>query len=241
MQHSINYLTRLALICVLLVCSACSTPLFRANFSGSPLGPFSNGDTGSFEQGSSPQGDVVLGSNLEQSSVKFVNSFLPDAGTALLLGPNPVTATVSPTIEFRPVSADPDHTKRTFYWDGEKQGYQTMDCIFRDISDGDLMFTLRFANGKALLILSTDYDIQVGALPSSLPHQVWITLQPGANTGNLKISFAGGQPISSNGFFVPNYPSIGGAKITVSCSYAGFGSAVQESYQFDNLIFRSKK
>lgn len=247
MQLCSNVYKTITTCSLVLLCSACTTPLFRANFSGASLGPFSNFSTGDFEQSSSPEGDIVVGSNLEPTSVRFVTSFAPDGNAALMLAPNPTTSSTRPTIEFRPVSADPDHIQRTFYWDGKKKGYMAMDCVFRDMSDGDHITTLRFVDGNVLLFLpdvggyNSNKAIIVGNVPTSKPHQVWITFKPETKGGDIKISPLGELPISFTGFPIPLFPTIGGAKINMTCAYEGFGSASQENYVFDNMIFRSEK
>lgn len=234
-----GFLQTLKICSLAVACTACNSTLFRANFAGVTTGPFSNGASGEYEQGSSPNGDLVVGSNLESTSVRFVSSFAPDGNIALMLAPNPLSAPNSPTIEFRPVTAASNHKQRTFFWDGAKKGYMPMDCVFRDLSDGDYLFTLRFANSKASLLLSNDNSVDIGSLPTITGHRVWITLKPDTFAGRVEITPTGGLPIHSD-IFVPNYTSIGGARVNMSCTFAGFGSAMQENYIFDNLVFRSK-
>lgn len=235
-----SFLQALTICSFAVACTACNSTLLRADFAGVTTGPFSNGPNGEYEQGSSPTGDLVVGSNLQATSVRFVSSFAPEGNIALMLAPNPYSAPKSPTIEFRPVSAASNHKQRTFFWDGAKKGHMTMDCVFRDLSDGDYLFTLRFANGQASLLLSNNNSVDIGSLPSTTGHRVWITLKPGTFAGRIEITPTGGTPIHSD-IFAPNYTSIGGAKVNMSCTFAGFGSTVLENYVFDNLVFRSKK
>ena len=240
-----------SILFLLLIASAAtsgcgSKMIFRSDFNGVSNGPFSSGNTGSYSDYSTPNGDEVVGSNLEPQTAHFVNSAYQGDGLALELGPNPPTELASPVIEYRPVTASSNHDERTFFWQGRKAGSLSMDCTFLNYTSATSsipIHTLRFANGEVKYIVhypsSPPLALDVGTLANGTTHNVWVEIEDAIDGGTIRVSpHGGGTPIERTGVYVRTDYQPG--DVRVSCSYSGLGNVNSENYQFDKMVFRSK-
>lgn len=236
-------MTLVLLISLQLAMAGCGGVLLRADFKGASNGPLSTGSTGTHQEASSPNGDEVYGSNLQEDTVRFVNSVYPDDALALMLAPNPVTAPANPVLEFRPVSASSNHDRRTFFWLGRKNGNLGMDCLIRNWTGSTTyedMFTLRFASGEVFILLPNSVTLDMGSLGNGVAHNVWVSLDDHPIGARVEVSPHGGPlPLVRSGVYFSN-GSFSPDDVRVSCSYNGSGNVAADNYLFDKMIFRSK-